>query len=282
MNDTDKKKPEPAKSGNLSRRDFLRIAGVASAGGILAACRPAAKLMPDITPALHLPVAGSSPTFTSASIPSSTASVAIGRAANYDRILIRRQVEAIFDNLGGISDVIRSGSKVVIKTNLTGGNHFQAPDQSYRPIKTSPLTRKWCGPSVNWPATPGECGCILLKQFIMTNPIPCGVTRISSGSDTILININKPDPYTDFGSASVRAGSYFIQNFICHHILTEVDAFISVAKMKCHYNAGIALLDEEPDWHDSLYVFAKMPAIGGGQSCTAETHSHDCRALSWI
>lgn len=41
----------------------------------------------------------------------------------------------MFDNLGGIGDIVHPGSKVVIKTNLTGGNNFQAPD-GFTPSET--------------------------------------------------------------------------------------------------------------------------------------------------
>jgi len=45
----------------------------------------------------------------------------------YKRDLVRQQVQALLDGLGGLDDVIGSGDRVAIKVNLTSGTHFDPP-----------------------------------------------------------------------------------------------------------------------------------------------------------
>jgi uncharacterized protein (DUF362 family) len=49
--------------------------------------------------------------------------VAIAQAESYDRNLVRKQVQALLDGLGGLDDVISSGDRAVIKVNLTSGTY---------------------------------------------------------------------------------------------------------------------------------------------------------------
>ena len=188
-----------------------------------------------------------SPTRTPAPVPTLTpvpafkARVAIGRAAGYDRALIRSQLEALFDNLGGIGDIVHSGSHVVIKTNLTGGNNFQAPD-GFTPTETYATHPEVVRAVGELARDAGASQITIVEAVYDDQSYPgWGYTQIARDLNATLIDLNKPDPYTVFASAPVGVGYYFIQSFICHRILTEADAFISVAKMKCHYNAGITL-----------------------------------------
>ncbi len=100
----------------ISRRQFV---GGAIAAAILAGCR--------VTPPTLTPGPTAAPTVTPTPEPEALARVAIGRATSYDRDLIRREVRALLDGLGGLGDVIHSGDKVAIKVNLTGGSYFQPP-----------------------------------------------------------------------------------------------------------------------------------------------------------
>lgn len=87
---------------SLNRRHFLQTIGLAAAGLVVAACQPA-----NVGP-------------TSASS-GTKATVAIAKANSYDRKLIRTQVEAMLDGIGGLKDVLSHGNRVAIKVNLTGG-----------------------------------------------------------------------------------------------------------------------------------------------------------------
>ena len=241
MNDAGEKKKEQARSGRISRRDFLKVAGAVTAGGMLATCRPAGAPLSEVTPALPFPPTAPSPTFNVTSVPSSKASVAIGRAASYDRGLIRSQMEAMFDKLGGIGDVIHPGGKVVIKTNLTGGNNFQAP-QGFTPTETFATHPEVVRAVGELARDAGANELFIVEAVYDEQSYPgWGYTEIANNLNATLIDLNHPDPFTEFGSVPVGTEYFFIENFICHRVLSEADVFISVAKMKCHYNAGITL-----------------------------------------
>jgi len=88
-------------SSKLSRRSFLKYWGNAG-GTLLAGCRP---LVPVPT----------------GNQVDSACTGWIARAGSYEPGLVRKQVESLFDSLGGLQDVVRPGDKAVIKVNLTGG-----------------------------------------------------------------------------------------------------------------------------------------------------------------
>jgi len=229
----DKKAPTPDKPQHLTRRDFLKSAGTVAAGILIAACSPSGTAPPQIIPS---PATGVPP-----AILAPKARVAIGRAASYDRTLIRQQVEAMFDNLGGIGDIVRSGSRVVIKTNLTGGNNFQAPG-GLLPTETY-ATHPEVVRAVGELARDAGAGELYIVEAVYDDQSypGWGYSGIAANLNATLIDLNKPDPHTDFVTAPVGDSYYFIENFICHRVLIEADTFISVAKMKCHYNAGVTL-----------------------------------------
>jgi hypothetical protein len=113
--------PPSAPSNPISRRDFLKVAGAIAAGSLLAGC---GLETPEPTPTGTKPT----PTGTNVAVPDVVTPytgprprVAIARAASYDRKLIRQQVQGLFDNLGGVKDIVSRGDKIAIKVNLTGG-----------------------------------------------------------------------------------------------------------------------------------------------------------------
>ena len=89
----------------VTRRDFLRMAGVGAAGLLLQSCQSRAESL--------APLGKTSGSF--------AAQVAVGQAQVYDRDTIERQVFDLIDGLGGLGDVVTPGDTVAIKTNLTGG-----------------------------------------------------------------------------------------------------------------------------------------------------------------
>jgi uncharacterized protein (DUF362 family) len=56
-----------------------------------------------------------------------------------------------------------------------------------------------------------------------------------------LIDLNAPQPYADFSRAMVGEGWFVYQEYVVNPILQEVDAFVSVAKLKCHWSCGVTL-----------------------------------------
>jgi uncharacterized protein (DUF362 family) len=66
-----------------------------------------------------------------------------------------------------------------------------------------------------------------------------GYATMAKELGATLINLNDPEPYTGFASMPVGKDWFIYDRFTFNPILQEVDAFVSVAKMKCHYLCGI-------------------------------------------
>ena len=218
----------------ISRRHFLHLAGVTAAGVIAAGCR-------ENKPATTLPTATLPPVIPSTTSATTKPGVAIARAATYDRKLVRQQVQSMLDNLGGLKDIIQTGSKVVIKTNLTGGNNFNPPS-GFTAI-TSYVTHPEVVRAVAELARDAGAGQIYIVEAVYDpgSYANWGYTDIIKDLNATLIDLNSADPYPDFVDVSLPNKGYFFDKFTCNRILQEADTFISVAKMKCHYNAGITL-----------------------------------------
>ena len=103
----------------LTRREFLRVAGV-TAGALLVGCGPKAS---PVAPETVAPAAATAvpPAATGAR----KAQVAIGQAKTYDSKVLYDKIRDMLDSLGGLSDIVRPGARVAIKTNLTGGTYWE-------------------------------------------------------------------------------------------------------------------------------------------------------------
>ena len=209
----------------MTRRHFLRAAGIATVGALAAGCRPA----PEATAPAK-----------SATKPSDHSSrVAIARATSYDRALIRREVRNVLDAVGGLSDVISKGDRVAIKTNLTGGT-------GVRPLPgISPVDSYVTHPEVVWAL--GElvrdAGArelyIVEAVYEWDSYRQWGYEPVAEALNATLIDLNDTRPYDDFWTAPVGEGWHVYESLTLNHILQDVDVFISVPKVKCHYAAGV-------------------------------------------
>jgi uncharacterized protein (DUF362 family) len=270
-----KKYPFPCKGKTLSRRRFLQQAGTAAAGLLAAGCCPRALVeaveptaaveptgMPAPTAApTHAPtvpptaapsstqtgVPTAAPTIASPSVPTAVpesairSRVAITRADSYDRALIRQQVEALLDGIGGLGDVVRPGDRVAIKVNLTGGSGFGSPKGVFptESYVTHPETVRALG-ELLWDAGAGEIY-IVEGLFDDRSYRVWGYVDVADALGATLIDLNSPVPYGDFALTPVGAGAFIYEAFDFNHILEEVDVFVSATKIKCHWYAGVTL-----------------------------------------
>jgi uncharacterized protein (DUF362 family) len=152
---------------------------------------------------------------------------------------VRQQVQALLDELGGLDDVISSGDRVAIKVNLTGGTYFEPPagvsaTESYL---THPEVVRALGELLR---DAGARELFIVEAVYDAESYPIfGYEEMAEAIDATLVDLNDPHPYDDFASVPVGEGWFIYENYFFNHILEEIDAFISVAKMKCHFNCGV-------------------------------------------
>lgn len=214
---------------DMSRRAFLKAMGGAAAGLLVAGCQ--GQGLPATTPAL--PISG-----TPAPSP---ATVAIVKAESYDRPLIRQQVQAALDAIGGIGDVIRPGASVAIKVNLTGGVGNPAPHNVLRSESywTHPEVVRALGELLR---DAGAKKLYMVESVYDAESYPeGGFVEAAKSIDATLVNLNIPEPYKDFYTASVGNEAFIYEAFPFNPVLDNVDAFVSVPKMKCHWNCGVTV-----------------------------------------
>ena len=167
--------------------------------------------------------------------------MAIAQATSYDPAEIRKQVRGLLDALGGLKDVVHSGDRVAIKTNLTGG------------VGTQPLAGVLAIESyITHPEVVRALGEAVLdagaKELYIVESVyedaswtQWGYKDVAKAIGAKLVDLNLTYPYNDYAEVPVGEGSYLYDHFTFNHILADVDVFMSVPKMKCHATAGITL-----------------------------------------
>jgi uncharacterized protein (DUF362 family) len=68
-----------------------------------------------------------------------------------------------------------------------------------------------------------------------------GYQDVAGALGATLIDLNVPQPYTGFMPAPVGEGWFVYPEYTINPILAEIDVFVSVAKMKCHWSCGVTL-----------------------------------------
>jgi len=202
----------------ISRREFLKGVGALAAGLALAGC--------GVEPAPQN-LTGSSPV------------VAIAKAANYDRALIRKQMETLLDAIGGVQDVLAHGTRVAIKTNLTGGiQSGSLPGISeIESFLTHPEVVRAVAELLR---DAGAKEIFIVEAVYEKESWPYyGYESMAKEVGATLVDLNYAEPYADFAKTSPGTQPLIYEEFQFNPILNEIDAFVSVSKMKCHNTAGV-------------------------------------------
>ena len=254
----------------LSRRHFLRLATTATTGLLLSHCTPGtvpaasptraptdvptATRVPTNTPppptatATQPPIpptatvaatATTAPTATPPATvpPAKSAQVSIAHATSYEPKIIHDRVRTLLDNIGGLHDIVRPGDRVAIKVNLTGGISatWRADIAPIDSFVTHPEVVHALGGFLR---DAGAAEIFIVESvYEWASFVDWGYEAVARDIGATLIDLNHTAPYTDF--ATIAAGSHIYNEFIFNHILHEVDTFISVAKMKCHWCCGV-------------------------------------------
>ncbi|MGC9347383.1 MAG: DUF362 domain-containing protein [Anaerolineae bacterium] len=259
---------ENSSSRQISRRRFLEIAGAAAAGLLISSCSPSpepaepasAEVAPTKAPTAAPPTATeAAPTVAPTATPPPTVAptglssqVAIARVEDYDRDRIYNVMRDMLDDLGGLSDVVRPGDRVAIKTNLTGGLGNEGPP-GFSPMESF----------VTHPEVVRALGALALdagaKEVLIVEAVyqwgsysEWGYEEAAEDIGATLVDLNATDPYDEFVDAQVPGGGEMYETYILNPILQEIDVFMSAAKMKCHLTAGVT--------HSLKNLFGLVPA----------------------
>jgi len=198
----------------LSRRAFLKTLGVAAAGALTAGC-------------LSRPGTAAKST------------VAIARAASYDPRLIRQQVQAALDQIGGIADVLKHGNRAAIKVNITGSKEMQRVNglPEIETYHTHPEVVRAVGQLLR---DTGVTKLYIVEAvYAKAHWHDYGWDEVARALGATLIDLNDPAPYHDFAVTPVPPTPHIYDKFTFHPVLNDVDAFVSIAKMKCHNTCGV-------------------------------------------
>lgn len=202
-----------------------------------------------------------------------TTQVAATLSDNYDQTFVKNRVAHLFEAIGGINDIISPGDKVAIKINLTGGSdtvgHENLQGVDIREaVWTHPAVLQAVGELLIDSGISGNDIYIVEAIWDMYSYTGFGYQDVQNYLGAQFINLNEPAPYADFLNVNTGSNYFFYDHFIFNHILEEADAFISIPKMKHHYDAalthgmknlvGISPLDhymmpDQPGWRSKLH-----------------------------
>lgn len=207
----------------ILRRRFLQLAGAATVGMLV----PRRQFQREVDP-----TPGSS-------LKAAPPRVAIGQVKTYDRNAVTSQLQTMLDKLGGLGDVVKPGDSVAIKVNLTGGTSSGRMGNR-EPIETFVTHPEVVRALVEQVQRAGAKEIFIVEAvYEWESYSEWGYTELARDLGVQLIDLNDPKPYSDFVQAPVGSKHYIYPSFIFNNLLTQVDVFMSVSKMKNHYYAGV-------------------------------------------
>ncbi len=272
----------------LSRRRFLKWLGV-SGLAVAASCSPRSdehtpspteltasftRLPPTTTPTLTRTASLTPPSVTSSVVPRAT--VALGRAKTYDAKELRTKWRAMLDGLGGLSGLVKSGARVGLKANLTGGPWWDDPDKpaATELFATHPAV---VGVLCEW-LTDAGAGPLYIMDGIAdeTSWDKWGYAEMARPLGAKLINLSKPAPYSGFAVFPVGKQARIYNEFALNGLLQELDVFISVAKLKCHSVMGVTLAMKNLIGLTPLFEYM-LRADDSSRTALHGSHDYDTR-----
>lgn len=163
---------------------------------------------------------------------------------NYERVNIKQKVRHLFESIGGIDDLMKPGKKVGIKINLTGGSSWDGHENLQgvdvrECIWTHPEILRAVGELIVESGVNGEDIYIVEAIWDMDSYDLYGYKDIQEALGAKLVNLNYPDPYTEFMDKSTGQDYFFYHKLKMNKILDELDVFVSIPKMKQHYDAAL-------------------------------------------
>ena len=208
----------------FSRRNFLRLSGVAAAGLMVEGCKPKETTKYEAN--------------TPGEVKPGQYQVAIGKVDSYEREAVDKAVMELINRLGGLKDIVKPGAKVAIKPNLTGGVTSRAIP-GYPAIETFITHPEVVRALIRMVQVAGATDITIVESvYEWASYTAWGYAEMAKEMDVKLVDLNDVKPYDDFVEAPVES-SFIYPSFRINKILQDVDVFMSVSKMKNHYNAGV-------------------------------------------
>jgi uncharacterized protein (DUF362 family) len=203
----------------FSRRKFLTTLGTTTTGLLVA---PYLKPMSVFARGL-----GGEPSF--------LAQVAITQATTYDRALMKQRVQHLFESIGGIRDVVKSGDKVAIKINLTGGSGGALAYNMW----THPEVLRAVGELIIDSGVNASDIYIVEALWSASSFNDYGYSDVQHSLGAQLVDLNTTAPYGAFIDKAVGDKSSNYTSFKMNQILNDINVYVSIPKMKQHYEAGV-------------------------------------------
>ncbi len=234
---------------SLNRRQFLKLMGISSLSLLLQQCGVRTNIPAGTStvpaPSATLPASETAVPPTTSPQPTATSSyqatAAIGQIHTYEVAQARAKLEEMFQQLGGLADVVRPGARVTIKPNLTGTTWTDAslPAPATELFVTHPALVEALAELL----IDSGAGQIRIADGLGDEAIfqAWGYTDVAARVNAQLVDLCKPAPYGDFVSYPVGPARQIYDVFSMNAVLKETDVFISFAKMKCHSTTGVTL-----------------------------------------
>lgn len=167
------------------------------------------------------------------------ARVAVSHVSSYDPESLQLALDSLAARLGGLQDIVRPDSTVVIKVNLTGRTHRENV-LNIVPINTYVTHPQIVKALVRQVKKAGAGNVFIVEAVTQRESFrELGYERIASETGAILLDLNEPYPYMDFTEVPVKPAGFVYQSFVVNRIIETADVLISVSKMKSHYLAGV-------------------------------------------
>ncbi|GMA98936.1 DUF362 domain-containing protein [Pelosinus sp. IPA-1] len=154
------------------------------------------------------------------------AKVAAIKAETYDEQVVELAMQTLLDELGGISEFIKPGDKVLIKPNMLEGLPPDKAVTTHPEIVRAMINQvKGAGGIPLVGDSPGVSSTLKVAE-------KCGILRVCQQEDVELI------PFNDKVEVPFAQGTT-VKKFVLAKAYSQVDKVISLAKMKTHSFMGV-------------------------------------------
>lgn len=165
-------------------------------------------------------------------------------ADTYTPAGVKAKVQYLFDCIGGIADVVNTGNKVGIKINLTGGSGNASSSMLNgasitEAMWTHPAVLQAVGELLIDAGVKGSDIYILDALWDAASFSNFGYADVQKALGATLVDLNSPAPYQAFTTRIVGGTPFNFPSFTVNQILSDVDVYVSIPKLKQHAEAGL-------------------------------------------